>query len=112
MFSPRVIRRELKSILHLLEEKNFKNMTLDGGSSLNISMVKEWMTPLMANYCIIFDMNCNKRSIPDVYCPHTFILTKNVQAQKQNDKRIKSNLYTDEAFHIEYIHIRYCHIQR
>ena len=89
MFSPRVIRRELKSILHLLEEKNFKNMTLDGGSSLNISMVKEWMTPLMANYCIIFDMNCNKRSIPDVYCPHTFILTKNVQAQKQNDKSLK-----------------------
>ena len=64
-------------------------MTLDSGSSLNISMVKEWMTPLMANYCIIFDMNCNKRSIPDIYCPHNFILTKNVQAQNQNDKSLK-----------------------
>ena len=57
-----MIRRELKSILHLLEERNFRNISLDnsGKSLLNVSMVKEWITPLMANYCIIFDLNCNK----------------------------------------------------
>ena len=27
---------------------------------LNVTIVKQWMTPLMANYCAVFDMNCNK----------------------------------------------------
>lgn len=54
-FSPRVIRRELKPILQLFEDKNFKENTM-----LNITNIKEWMEPLMANYCGIFELDCNK----------------------------------------------------
>ena len=33
---------------------------MEDGNLVNVTKVKEWMTPLMANYCVIFDMDCNK----------------------------------------------------
>ena len=50
----------MKSILHLFEDKNFPDVRLGNGDMLNVTIVKQWMTPLMANYCAVFDMNCNK----------------------------------------------------
>ncbi len=51
-FSPRPIRRELKSILHLFEnEENFDDVELEGGGKINGSGIARWMAPLMANYC-------------------------------------------------------------
>ncbi len=55
-FSPRPIRRELRSILHLLEDdRNFADIKLDeedgAGGRINGSAIAQWMAPLMANYC-------------------------------------------------------------
>ena len=50
----------MKSILYLFEEKNFPDVRLGNGDMLNVTIVKQWMSPLMANYCAVFDMNCNK----------------------------------------------------
>ena len=46
--------------MHLFEDKNFPDVRLGNGDMLNVTIVKQWMTPLMANYCAVFDMNCNK----------------------------------------------------
>ena len=62
-FSPRVIRRELKPILHLFDENNFANMTFSSGDKIvkfNATRVKEWIEPMMSNYCAIFDLDCNR----------------------------------------------------
>ncbi len=52
-FSPRPIRRELRSILHLFEdERNFADVDLEEGQGkINASAIGLWMAPLMANYC-------------------------------------------------------------
>ena len=39
-FSPRVIKRELRSITNLLQEKNFANLTMDNGDALNLTAIK------------------------------------------------------------------------
>ena len=39
-FSPRVIKRELRSITDLFQEKNFINVTLSNGDPLNLTAVK------------------------------------------------------------------------
>ena len=39
-FSPRVIKRELRSITDLLQDKNFVNITLNTGEKLNLTAVK------------------------------------------------------------------------
>jgi hypothetical protein len=75
-FSPRAIRRELRSILHLFQDKNFEDVMLEtSGDKLNISKVIEWFEPMMSNYCEIFELDCNKTGcgfdddcIPDQWC--------------------------------------------
>ena len=39
-FSPRVIKRELRSITNLFQAKNFGNVTLENGDRLNLTAVK------------------------------------------------------------------------
>ena len=39
-FSPRVIKRELRSITNLLQEKNFANVTMDNGEPMNLTAIK------------------------------------------------------------------------
>jgi hypothetical protein len=45
-FNPRPVRRELRSILHLFEDQ--RNFDVD---DVNVTVVRAWMAPLMANYC-------------------------------------------------------------
>ena len=62
-FSPRVIRRELKPILHLFDENNFVNITFSSGdhvAKVNVTRIKQWIEPMMSNYCAIFDLDCNR----------------------------------------------------
>ena len=59
-FSPRPIRRELRSILHLLDDRNFKDVKLEDNGTVDAKAIREWMTPLMANYCVVFGMQCNR----------------------------------------------------
>ncbi|CAB4058247.1 unnamed protein product [Lepeophtheirus salmonis] len=58
-FSPRVIKRELRSILHLFEDQNFTNLTDKNGNCMNISNVLKWVHPMMQDYCGLFELNCN-----------------------------------------------------
>ncbi len=70
-FSPRVIRRELRSILHLFTEKNFGNVTLDNGDAVNTTAILYWMRPMMERYCEIFELDCNKTGCGiDDTCTH------------------------------------------
>lgn len=48
--NPSALKREFVSILHLLEEKNFR------GVKINLTHVLEWFAPAMNNYCDMFDM--------------------------------------------------------
>ena len=63
-FSPKVIRREMKSILDLFEEKNFANISINedskGSLLFNATKIKQWMEPMMSNYCVIFELNCDR----------------------------------------------------
>ena len=59
-FSPRVIRRELRSILHLLNEKNFRDITHDDGKAINTTRILSWARPMLDRYCDIFELECNK----------------------------------------------------
>ena len=58
-FSPRVIRRELRSILHLFEEKNFRDLEINQ-EKVNTTYIREWMEASMSRYCDIFELECNK----------------------------------------------------
>ena len=58
-FSPRVIRRELRPILHLFESKNFENVVVIN-ETINVTYIREWMQPFMERYCEIFQLECNK----------------------------------------------------
>lgn len=63
-FSPRPIKRELRSILHLFEQKNFAEAFSENkiaNQSTDVTRLLEWMTPMMANYCAVFEIkNCNR----------------------------------------------------
>ena len=56
----RAIRRELKSHLDLFEPHNFGELLDEDGDKIDVTVIKEWMTPLMANYCQIFEIDCNE----------------------------------------------------
>ena len=73
---------------------------MEDGNLVNVTKVKEWMTPLMANYCVIFDMDCNKtgcgyddhctidqwciesEETPGFQCIHKSEVTMNVRLKK------------------------------
>ena len=52
-----MIKRELRSVVHLFNEKNFK-----GTSAENVSMSEliKWFTPMMNNYCKVFKLQTCK----------------------------------------------------
>ena len=61
LFEFRAIRRDLKSHIDLFVPYNFDDdLTNEMGELINVTLVKEWMTPLMANYCNIFEIDCNE----------------------------------------------------
>ena len=54
----------MKSILDLFEEKNFANININedskGSLLFNATQIKQWMEPMMSNYCVIFELNCDR----------------------------------------------------
>ena len=59
-YSYRAIRRELKSHLNLFQPHNFGELLDENGEKINVTEIREWMTPLYANYCSIFELDCNE----------------------------------------------------
>ena len=53
-FFPRVIKRELRLVLHLFQDKNLKGTNAEG---VNVDTLLSWMGPMMNNYCGVFGLN-------------------------------------------------------
>ena len=69
-FNPRVIRRDLRSILHLFNNKNFKDV--------NVSHLFDWMSEMMEKYCQVFNISCNDSGcgIDDTCTPDQWCIPK------------------------------------
>ena len=60
----RAIKRELRSIIYLMKQKNFKDFAKHqklGEVPINVTLIRAWMIPMMENYCIVFNISCHQR---------------------------------------------------
>ena len=92
---------------------------MEDGNLVNVTKVKEWMTPLMANYCVIFDMDCNKtgcgyddhctidqwcvesEETPGFQCIHKSEVTMNV-------KLLKTIIHNFHTLHLSFEILQIC----
>ena len=49
-----MIKRELRSVLHLFQDKNLNGTNAEG---VNVETLLSWMGPMMNNYCGVFGLN-------------------------------------------------------
>ena len=59
-FFPDVIKRELRPITDLINDKNFAHLKSENGSA-NMSLIVPWLSVLYDNYCQIFDLPCSNQ---------------------------------------------------
>ena len=58
----RAIKRELRSVVYLFDDKNFKDIHVKPGDiPINATLIRNWMTLMMENYCVIFNISCTQR---------------------------------------------------
>jgi hypothetical protein len=55
---PVPVKRDLVPILDLFQDSNFEGIQLND-EKLNMTTILKWVVPKMANYCVVFDMNCS-----------------------------------------------------
>ena len=60
----RAIKREFRAIEHLFTQKNFNDLPADqkpGELQINATLIQNFMSRMMKNYCVVFNIECNQR---------------------------------------------------